>query len=163
FDPILQADFYALQAIFAGARGKDVEIATPEEKAAFEVVQKAYKERLAPVESALKELAKPFEQKIVEERKSRLDPKLLEPLNTPKDKRTPEQKRLGSDAEAQIKPAWDEIVAIMPAEVKAKRALLREQLHQVASTAPDPLPRAYAYVNTDDAAPQSYVLRLGDP
>ena len=29
FDPILQADFYALQAVFAGAKGKDVEIATP--------------------------------------------------------------------------------------------------------------------------------------
>ena len=163
FDPILQSDFYALQAVFAGAKGKDVEIATTDEKAAFEAAQKAYKERLAPVQNALKELARPFEQKIVEERKAALDPKLLEALNTPKDKRTPEQKRLASDADAQIKPAWDETVAIMPAEVKAERARLREQLHQVEATAPDPLPMAYAYVNTDDAAPQSYVLRLGDP
>jgi hypothetical protein len=163
FDPILQSDFYALQAIFAGAKGKDVEIATPDEKAAFEASRKAYKERLAPLENALKELAKPFEQQIVAERKARLDPKLLDALNTPKDKRTPEQKRLASDADAQIKPAWDEIVALMPAEVKAERARLREQLHQVESTAPDPSPMAYAYVNTDDGAPQSYVLRLGDP
>ena len=29
FDPILQADYYRLQAIFAGAKGKEVEIATP--------------------------------------------------------------------------------------------------------------------------------------
>jgi len=163
FDPILQSDFYALQAIFAGAKGKDVEIASPEEKAAFELAQKAYKERLAPVENALKELAKPFEQQIVVERKAKLDPKLLEALKTPKEQRTPEQKRLASDADAQIKPAWDEIVAIMPAEVKAERVRLREQLHQVELTAPDPLPMAYAYVNTDDAAPRSYVLRLGDP
>jgi hypothetical protein len=163
FDPILQSDFYGLQAVFGGARGKDVEIATLEEKAAFEASQKAYKERLAPVEAALKALAKPFELQIVEKRKARLDPKLLEALDTPKDKRTPEQKRLASDADAQIKPAWDEIVAIMPSEVKAERARLREQLHQVEATAPDPLPMAYAYVNTGDAAPESYVLRLGDP
>ena len=163
FDPILQSDFYALQAVFAGAKGKDVEIATTDEKARFEAAQQAYKERLTPVQNALKELAKPFEQQILEERKARLDPKLLEAVNTPKDKRTPEEKRLASDADAQIKPTWDEIVAIMPAEVKAERARLREQLHQVESTAPDPLPMAYAYVNTDDAAPQSYVLRLGDP
>ena len=32
FDPILQADFYRLQAVFAGAKGKDVEIATPARK-----------------------------------------------------------------------------------------------------------------------------------
>jgi hypothetical protein len=163
FDPILQSDFYGLQAIFATAKGKDVEIAKPEERAGFEAADKAYKEKLAPVENALKTLSRPFEQKLLEERKTRLDPKLLEALNTHKDKRTPEQKRLASDADAQIKPAWDEIVAIMPADVKAERASLREQLHQIESTAPDPLPMAYAYVNTGDGPPQSYVLRLGDP
>src|SRR4029077_3772758 len=108
FDPILQADFYSLQAIFAGANGKDVEIATPEEKSAWQADDEAYKKRLAPVADALKALAKPYEQQIVEERKSKLDASLLEALNTPKDKRTAEQKRLASDADAQVKPAWDE-------------------------------------------------------
>jgi hypothetical protein len=163
FDPILQSDFYSLQAIFAGAKGKDVEIAAPAEKQSWEIAQKTYKERLAPVESALKALAKPYEQGIVEERKRQLDPKLRDALNVPKEKRTAEQKRLASDAEAQVKPTWDEVVAVMPPEVKAERARLREQLHRVEATAPDPLPAAYAYVNTGEAAPESYVLRLGDP
>src|SRR6185369_18033972 len=56
FDPILQSDFYALQAVFAGAKGKDVEIATPEEKKAFEAAKKEYMARLEPVEDALKAL-----------------------------------------------------------------------------------------------------------
>jgi Protein of unknown function (DUF1549)/Protein of unknown function (DUF1553) len=164
FDPILQADFYSLQAIFATAKGKDVPIVTPDEKQSWNLAQKAYKARLAPVESALKALAKPYEQQIIDERKRQLDPKLLEALNIPKDQRiTPEQKRLGSDAEAQVKPTWDEVVAVMPDSVKAERAKLRQQLHQVESTAPDPLPTAYAYINTEEAAPQSYILRLGDP
>jgi len=163
FDPILQSDFYALQAVFAAAKGQEVEIVTPQEKAAFEAAQAAYKARLSPVESDLKALAKPFEQQIVEERKAALDPQLLEALNTPKDRRSAAQKRLASDADAQVQPAWDEVVAIMPAEVKAQRDRLRAQLHQVEATAPDPLPMAYAYVNTGSAAPESYVLRLGDP
>jgi hypothetical protein len=162
FDPILQSDFYALQAVFAGAKGKEVEIASAEEKASFEAAQAAYKARLAPVEGALKSLAMPFEQRIVEERKAALNPKLLEALDTPKEKRTTEQKRLASDAEAQVKPTWDEVVARMPAEAKAERTRLREQLHQVEATAPDPLPMAYGYFNTGEEAPQSYVLRLGD-
>jgi hypothetical protein len=163
FDPILQADFYSLQAVFAGAKGKDVEIATPEEKAAWQADDEAYKKRLAPVADALKALAKPYEQQIVEERKSKLDPRLIEALNTPKDKRTAEQKRLASDADAQVKPAWDEVVAAMSAAVKAERAKLRERLHEVEATAPDPLPAAYAFVDNSEAAPQSYILRLGDP
>jgi len=93
----------------------------------------------------------------------KLDPKLIEALNIPKDKRTPEQKRLASDAEAQTNPEWDEIVAAMPAPVKAERANLRERLHEVEATAPDPLAAAYAFVNTGEPAPQSYTLRLGDP
>ena len=35
--------------------------------------------------------------------------------------------------------------------------------HAVQATAPDPLPSAYAYVNTGEDAPQGYILRLGDP
>src|SRR6266571_399683 len=106
FDPILQADFYGLQAIFAGAKGKDVEIATAEEKAAWQAADAAYKARLQPVTDALKALAKPYDEQIREERKGKLEPKLLEALNTPPDKRTAEQRSLASNAEAQVKPSW---------------------------------------------------------
>jgi hypothetical protein len=51
----------------------------------------------------------------------------------------------------------------MPAETLAERAALRAKLHEIEATAPDPLAQAYAYVNTGEAAPQSYVLRMGDP
>jgi hypothetical protein len=163
FDPILQADFYSLQAIFAGAKGKEVEIASPDEKIAWEAAQKAYKVRLAPIEDALKALAKPYDEQIREERKRALDPKLLEAFNIPKDKRSPEQKILGADAETQLKPTWDEVVAVMPAPVKSQREKLRKQLHEVEATAPDPLPAAYSFVNTGEPAPPSFVLRLGDP
>jgi hypothetical protein len=163
FDPILQADFYRLQAIFAGAKGKEVEIASPEEKAAFEAADKAYKSRLDPIEKALKDLAKTYEEQIIAERRAKLPSKVIEALNTPKLKRTEEQKRDAANAEAQIKPVWDEIVAAMPPEDKARRAKLREQLLAIRTTAPDPLPMAYGFVDTSDAVPQSYVLRLGDP
>jgi Protein of unknown function (DUF1553)/Protein of unknown function (DUF1549) len=163
FDPILQSDFYGLQAIFAASKGKDVEIAAAGEKAAFETADKDYKARLKPVTDALKALAKPFEEHIIEERKATLDPKILEAMKTPKEQRTPEQKRLAADGDTQVKPTWDEVVATMPAEIKTERARLREQLHQIEMTAPDPLPMAYAYVNSGEAAPQSFVLRLGDP
>jgi hypothetical protein len=163
FDPILQKDFYSLQAVFAGAKGKDVEIVTAPEKSAWEATQKTYKERLAPVEAALKALAKPYDERIREERKAKLPPEARAALNLSKDRRTKEQQRLASDASTQITPSWDEIVEIMPADVKAERTRLRENLHEVEATAPDPLPSAYAYVNTVEAPPESFVLRMGDP
>jgi hypothetical protein len=163
FDPILQRDFYALQSIFAGAKGKDVEIVSAADKSAWQATQQAYKDRLAPIEAALKALAKPYDDQLREAHRNQLDPKLREALDIPKDKRTPDQKRLASDAETQIKPAWDEVVEAMPPSVQADRAGLRQRLHEVETTAPDPLAAAYSFVNTGEDAPQSYILRLGDP
>ena len=51
----------------------------------------------------------------------------------------------------------------MPPDVQAERMKLREKLHEIETTEPDPLPHAYAFVNTGEAAPQSHVLRMGDP
>jgi hypothetical protein len=137
-----------------------VEIATAEEKAAWQAADAAYKKSLQPITDALKALAKPFEQQIVEERKRKLDPRLLEALNIPKDKRTGEQKRLGADADSQVKPSWDEIVEVMPAEVKAERAKLRERLHEPGDR-PRSCPRP-RFRRHGEAAPQSRPAS-GDP
>jgi len=163
FDPILQADYYRLQAVFGGASGKEIEIATPEEKAAWEAVDKAYKERLKPVSDALEQLAKPYQDRIEAEGLAKLDSKLQEAWKTPKDKRTAEQKILAENAKSQVEPTWDVVVAAMTPEDREKRAQLRVRLHEVEATEPDPLPTAYAYVNAKEEAPQAYVLRMGDP
>ena len=163
FDPILQADYYRLQAIFAGAKGKDVDLATPDEKAAWDAADKAYHERLKPVADALKELAKPYRQQIETEHLAKLEPKLQEAWKTPEKSRTDEQKTLAENAKSQIEPTWDIVVAAMTPEDREKRAKLRVQLHEIEATEPDPSPEAYAYVNMDEQAPQGYVLRMGDP
>ena len=163
FDPILQADYYRLQAIFGGASGKEVVIATDEEKSAWEAADKAYKARLKPVTEALEQLAKPYSDRVIAARLAKLDPKLQEAWHIPKEKRTPEQEVLADNANSQVEPTWDVVVAAMPPEDREKRAKLRVQLHEIEATEPDPLPTAYAYVNNKEEAPQAYVLRMGDP
>ena len=163
FDPILQADFYRMQAIFGAAKGKEVDIATDAEKAAWKVADEAYQARLKPINDALKTLSTPYKERIEADRLAQIEPQLRDAYNIPKDKRTPEQEKLASNAKDQIEPTWDVIVAAMTQEDKAKRAELRVKLHEIEMTEPDPLPQAYTYVNTGEAAPQSYTLRLGDP
>ncbi len=163
FDPILQADYYRLQAVFTGAKGKDVEIATPEEKSNWEAQDKAYKARLKPVKDALAELAKPYHDRIVAEGVAKLDAKHREAFNTPADKRTPEQKMLAKDVKDQVEPTWDIVLAAMTPEDREKRAALRIKLHEIEATEPDPLPTAYAYVDMHGPVAQNHVLRMGDP
>jgi hypothetical protein len=163
FDPILQADYYRLEAVFNTAKGEEIPIATADEKQSWESAEAAYKKRVEPVQTALKQMAAPYEEKIKAERLAKLDPKLQEAWRKPEDKRTPEEKKLAENAKDQIEPTWDVVVAAMTPEDREKRAKLREKLHEVEATEPDPLPTAYAYVNTGEPPTQSYVLRMGDP
>jgi Protein of unknown function (DUF1553)/Protein of unknown function (DUF1549) len=163
FDPILQADYYRLQAVFATAKGNEIEIATPEQKKAWVAADAAYKERLKPIQDALKELAKPYAEKAQAELVAKLDPKSEEAWRTPEASRTPEQKAIYEKIKDQVEPTWDAVVALMPDDVKAKRMELRGHLHEVEMTEPDPLPEAYSYVNTNEPPPDSFVLQMGDP
>ena len=163
FDPILQADFYRMQAIFAAGKGKEVDIATAEEKSAWKAADEDYKARLKPITDALEELSKPYKNRIEADRLAQVEPQLRDAYKIPKEKRTAEQEKLAGNAADQIEPTWDVIVAAMTPEDRDKRAQLRLKLHEIEQTEPDPLPQAYTYVNTGEAAPQSYILRLGDP
>ena len=163
FDPIPQTDFYRLQAVFAGAKGKDVEIAKPDVKSAWQADDAAYKARLKPVQDELKAIAKPYDERLRAAKLASLAPQLRDAYNTPEAKRTPEQKMLAKDAKDQVGLTWDEIVDAMSPADRDRRAALRVRLHEIETTAPDPLPTAYAFANTGEPAPQSYVLRMGDP
>src|SRR5690349_11540031 len=88
FDPILQADYYRLQAIFASTDLKDVDIATADEKAAFEQARKAYEARLEPVKQQIAEIEKPARAMLREAKLAQLDPSLRDALEIPKEKRT---------------------------------------------------------------------------
>jgi hypothetical protein len=162
FDPILQADYYRLEAVFAGAKGKEAEIVTAEEKAAWTVTEKAYQDRVKPITEALKNLQQPYKERLITERLAKLEPQLQEAWHIAENKRTPEQKTLAKNAKDQVEPTWDDVVAAMSPEDKGKRMELRGRLHEVELTQPDPLPTAYVYTN-DGEAPQSFVLRMGDP
>jgi hypothetical protein len=162
FDPILQADYYRLQALFAATEGKDVVIATREERDRFDRDQKQYEERLKPIAERIKTLEQPYRDRIKNDKTAKLDAKLRAALDAPKDKRTPEQEMLAKDAGAQIGVTWDEVVAALTPETRAQRAALRKQLHEIELTAPEPLPTAYA-VQDMGHAPVTHILKIGDP
>jgi uncharacterized protein DUF1553/uncharacterized protein DUF1549 len=162
FDPILQADYYRLQAIFASTDLRDVDIATAAEKAAFEQAKKAYEARLEPVKQQIAEIEKPARAMLREAKLAQLDPSLRDALEIPKEKRTAEQKTLAKNAEEQIDPLWNEVVdALSPAD-REKRAALRKKLHEIELTEPDPSPAAFAVADSDKPAPATYILKVGD-
>src|SRR6185369_1970138 len=161
FDPILQADYYRLQAVFSSTEGKDVDLSTDEERARHKQEVSAYEARKKPITEQIAEIEKPYREKIKDEKTAQLEPKLRQAIETPKASRTEEQQRLAKDAEAQIGSTWDEVLAILSSADRERRTALRKQLHQIELTEPEPLPTAYAVQNAAQA-PQAYILKVGD-
>ncbi|OYW17359.1 MAG: hypothetical protein B7Z55_12670, partial [Planctomycetales bacterium 12-60-4] len=161
FDPILQADYYRLQAVFAATELKDIEIVSPEEKAAHEAAMKAWNARLKPITDEIAAIEKPVRERIKEERKAKLEKRFLEAMAIPKEKRTPEQEKVAKEGNSQINPTWDVVVNAIEPKEKERRAGLRKQMHLLEFEKPEPLRTAYAVANMDKA-PVTHILKIGD-
>lgn len=161
FDPIPQSDYYRLQAVLAATEFKDIEIAAPQEKAAAEALIAQHKSRLKPLEEQIKEIEKPYREKLRSEKKQKLGNEFLRALGKKDEERSADEKRLAKEAMDQINPSWDEVLAILTPEDRERRTALRRQLHAIELEAPAPVPAAFAVANMD-RAPTTHVLKVGD-
>ena len=161
FDPIPQSDYYRLQAILAATEGVDVSLAGEEEKKADAAALKKFEERLAPIKKEIAGIEKPYRDRLREAKRAQLAPEFAAALEIPQEKRNEEQKRLGREAEAQIKVSWDELVAVLEPGDKARRAELRRKLHRMEYERPEPPASAYAVANMKNA-PATHILKVGN-
>jgi hypothetical protein len=161
FDPISQGDYYRLQAFFAATQLKDVNLATPVEKAEREKAAAAIQAKIAPLAGKVGALEAPHRAKLTEMKKAALETKYREALAVPAEKRSAKQKELVEHANILIKVTWDEIVAALTAEERARRRALRDEIHKLEAQLPPPVPQAWA-VGDDDKVPPTHVLRRGE-
>ncbi|MBL8204309.1 MAG: DUF1549 domain-containing protein, partial [Blastocatellia bacterium] len=162
FDPILQSDFYKLQAFFAATDNVDYSNVSEAEKEAYKTSLKSHEAKLQVIKDQLKEIEKPYREKLIAEKRASLEPKYLEALDTPKDKRTPEQKEIAQYAQNKLEVKYEELWQVMPEEVKKPRAALRRKMHDLDWEAPAPLPKALAVADKLDPVPAMYVFRGGE-
>jgi mono/diheme cytochrome c family protein len=162
FDPIPQADFYRLQAFFAATDNKDVVTASPSEKEAYEAAMKAHKARVKVITDQLDVIEKPYKERIQAEKRKTIEAKYLDALGVPKEKRTEEQKTLAKLAERMLDVKYEELLTVLPADVREKRAALRRQMHALDFEEPTPLPRSVGVADTITPVPAMRILKGGD-
>ena len=162
FDPILQSDFYKLQAFFAASDNVDYDNSSEDNKETYKLSRQPFEEKLKAIKSQLSDLEKPFIEQLKAEKKSKLEPKYLEALETPKDHRTPEQKEIAKYAEAKLEVKYEELLLALPEAVKNSRAALRRKRHDLDWEAPTPLPKALAVIDKLDPVPAAYIFKGGE-
>jgi hypothetical protein len=163
FDPIPQSDYYRLQAFFAAADNYDFKRPTKEQEEAHAAAVKAHKEKLKPIQDQIKAIEKPYEDQLKAEKRSKLEPQFANALAKDDKQRNEEEKRLAKDAQRMLSINWDELVAALLPDDKAKRAALRQQMHKINLYEPQALPKALAVADALKPAPPMHVLKGGDP
>ncbi len=162
FDPILQSDFYKLQAFFAASDNVDYDNSAEDKKENHKLSRQSFEEKLKAIKLQLADLEKPFIEQLKAGKKSKLEPKYLEALETPKDQRTSEQKEIAKYAEAKLDVKYEELLTAMPEGIKNSRAALRRQMHDLDWEAPTPLPKALAVIDKLDPIPAAYIFKGGE-
>lgn len=161
FDPILQTDYYRLQAILGATEFREVQIATGEEARAADEARLAHDAKLKPILDEIKEIERPYRKLFREQKLPTLEKQFRDVLELPPGNLTEEQKRMRKEAERQLSPTWDEVVALIPPDLKAKRAALRQRMHEIDLDEPDPAPHAYSVYTVNKARP-THLLKVGD-
>jgi hypothetical protein len=163
FDPILQSDYYRLQAVFASTDFKEIDIASKQETADYEAAKKAYDARIKPITDQIAAIEKPYREQLRAQKMTKLDDAHAAVLKIEKMKRTPEQQFLAKEAEAQLNLTWDEVVKTLTPEDREKRAGLRREMHRIELEKPRAPAKALAVEDTAKDPPATFILKVGDP
>jgi hypothetical protein len=157
FDPILQKDYYRLQAFFAPILPyAEDDVATPQERDGFAKKQADWEAKTADLRAQLEVLEKPYREKAAEEAKNKFPKETQAILNKPVSERTPYERQIGDLAYRQVLYEWTpkRFEARIKEPEKTKRnGLLAKLNQQYLKDKPAPLPVAPRATDVGPVAP----------
>ncbi len=166
YDPILQKDYYRLQAFFAATRSKDDYVLVPA------TVQADYKRKLARWQELTREIRDqiarieaPVARAIYDDSFDKYPEEIKLAITTPPEKRDTMQWLMYHKAQWQLKYGVDEdgngVAQKLKGEKKKEWEALRKQLAAFDGIKPKPLPVGSGIADVGAEAPATYVLKGG--
>lgn len=162
FDPIKQADFYALKAVFDPLVIRPVELATTAERFAQGHAVEEHEARLQLVVDAMRHYIAPYHTRLYEERLGALPGDAQAAIRKPEAQRTAAEQKIADDYHPILRIDPSKIKAVMPTNMIPRYADFLKQI--AALKAPEPLPVFWTVADDPKrAGEKSYVLTTGDP
>ena len=139
FDPILQRDYYRLQAFFAPLLPRDdLTAARPEEWAAFRAKQAAWEQAAAAILRQIKAIEQPYRDKGAQTAMAKFPEEIQAILNKLEKDRTPFQKQIGALAFRQIAFEYGQVPVQIKGPDKARWDKLQNELKAFDALRPAP-------------------------
>ncbi|MBO0798367.1 MAG: DUF1549 domain-containing protein, partial [Blastocatellia bacterium] len=166
YDPILQKDYYRLQAFFAAVRAKDdFVLASAAEQAEYKRKRTIWEEKTREIREQLAQLEEPVRKSIYQENFKKYPADVQTAITTAPEKRDPLQWQMFYRANWLLNPDAEEsengIGQRLKGEPRKEWDALRRRLAEYDSLKPRPLPLGSGITDVGPAAPATHTLRGG--
>ncbi len=158
FDPILQKDYYRLQAFFASSLPRqDLVLASTNELAEYKRQLAKWEQMTASIRERIDELAKPYFEKATEAAIAKFPEDVQELIRKPVPERTPFEHQLAELAYRQVTLEQERLDARIKGADKEKLAGLRKELARFDASKPKPLERAFTVTDVGPTPPPVFI------
>jgi mono/diheme cytochrome c family protein len=145
FDPILQRDYYRLQAFFAGlAAREDIPAYTARQEAEYRAKLREWEEKTADVRARIEALEAPMRAKAAKEAIAKFPEEIQAIIAKPEAKRTAYEQQVYELAYRQVKYEHDRLDRRFKDDAKKQLVMLYRELAKFDALKPPPLPDGYA-------------------
>jgi hypothetical protein len=162
FDPILQKDYYRLQAFFANTRIEDqAELIFGPERAERKQEYAAWADKTKPVRDEMAKLAEPQLKAMYKDSFDKFPDEIQDAVTTAPDKRTPIQWQMYYKAKPQLDHNIDDAAKKLKGENKKRWGELEADLAKFDNIKPPDMPVAQTMIDNGKDAPTTHVLAVG--
>jgi hypothetical protein len=162
FDPILQADYYRLQAFFANIRAADdIVLITPETVRQRQDKLTIWEEKTRSIRDEMKALVEPRRKQMVDELFAKYPPEIQSAILKPAATRTPIEWQMYYKAKPYMNPSDDEVEETLKEKERSRWLGLKEELTKYSDLYPGDLPIGTGIVDVNRQAPATHVLAVG--
>jgi hypothetical protein len=161
FDPILQKDYYRLQAFFANIRNDDrATLLTGDNAAAYQQQRTAWENQTSDIRTKMDELLASVRNERLKEDIGMFPKEAQEAVFTPAEQRTPMQWQMYYRSASRL-PSNRELERALKGDAKQRYADLQKELAQFDKLKPADPPVAEAMLDASGNAPPEYILSKG--
>jgi hypothetical protein len=162
FDPILQADYYRLQAFFANTAADDhIPMLPPDQLAEFRRKKAVWEESTSAVRAKIATLLDPLRQKAYADYFDKYPPEIQAMILKPPAQRNPFEWQMFAKAKPYLEFADDDMAKQLRGEPRKTYDLLKAELAQFDSINPGELPEGIGMTDLGRNAPATHILGVG--
>ena len=162
FDPILQADYYKLQAFFANTAANDhIAMLSAEQLAAYRTKRAAWEEKTSGVRAQIAALLAPAKEAYRKDYFDKYPPEIQAMILKPAAERTAYESQMYAKARPYLDMPDEDAARQLKGEQKQKYAALKAELAAFDDSNPGELPEGIGMADLGRTAPATHVLAVG--